>query len=254
MIRWLGRFREGVSSLTSAGCDLLYPPRCVCCHAEIEAGEDESFLCPNCLVHLGPETWPGCRRCGARVADDLPPLEWCSLCRHVPLKFDAAVVLGSYHAGLRDVILRMKRPAYEPLSVAMGDLLVRRRREQLQEYRADLIIPIPMYWSRRFRRRMNSPEILAKCLGRHLDIPMQRSVLVRQVNTLPQANLPPSRRFRNVKGAFRVQRPDRVKNARVLLVDDVLTTGATCSEAAKVLKQAGAAAVTVAVIARAMGK
>jgi predicted amidophosphoribosyltransferase len=71
------------------------------------------------------------------------------------------------------------------------------------------------------------------------------------LNTFPQAGLPLSQRFRNVEGAFRVRRPEAVKGARVLLVDDVLTTGATCSEAAKVLKEAGAAAVAVAVVARA---
>ena len=254
MIRWLQRLRQGISSLTTVGCSLLFPPRCACCHEEIYGGEDEFLLCPDCLAHLGPETWQGCRRCGAKVADDTPPPERCPLCRNAPLKFDAAVTLGSYHAGLRDVILRMKRPSHEPLSVAMGQLLIHRRREQLLEHQPDVVIPIPMFWTRRFSRGMNSPEILATCLGRPLGIPVQRDILVRHVNTLPQANLPPSRRFQNVKGAFRVRRPDAVKDARVLLVDDVLTTGATCSEAAKMLKQAGASAVAVAVVARAMGR
>lgn len=83
---------------------------------------------------------------------------------------------------------------------------------------------------------------------------MRRQILIRQRNTLPQARLPPSRRFANVRGAFRIRRPDAVRGARVLLVDDVLTTGATCSEAAKMLKQAGAASVAVAVVARAQGR
>ena len=82
---------------------------------------------------------------------------------------------------------------------------------------------------------------------------MRTTILVRRRNTLPQASLAPSRRFENVRGAFRVRRPETVKGARVLLVDDVLTTGATCSEAANVLKQAGVAMVAVAVIARAEG-
>jgi len=80
---------------------------------------------------------------------------------------------------------------------------------------------------------------------------VRRSVLVRCRNTLPQASLAPSRRFENVRGAFHVRRPGAVRGARVLLVDDVLTTGATCSEAAKMLKEAGAAMVAVAVVARA---
>lgn len=254
MMRWIERLRQGISSLTNVGCGLLFPPRCACCSDEIHDRGNGFLLCPSCLVRLGPEAWPGCRRCGAKVADDIALPDRCLFCRDAALKFDATVTLGSYHAGLQDVILRMKRPFHEPLSVAMGHLLVHRRREQLLEHRADVVIPIPMFWTRRFSRGMNSPEILATCLGRPLGIPVQRDVLVRHVNTLPQAHLPPSRRFQNVRGAFRVRRPDVVKDARVLLVDDVLTTGATCSEAAKMLKQAGAVAVTVAVVARAVGK
>ena len=107
-----------------------------------------------------------------------------------------------------------------------------------------------MFWTRRLRRGKNNPEILASCLAKHLGISMRRNALVRCRNTPPQAGLPPSQRFLNMRGAFRVRRPEFVKNPRVLLVDDVLTTGATCSEAAKVLKKAGAALVAVAVVAR----
>lgn len=254
MIRWVERLRHAISSLTNVGCGLLFPPRCACCREEIHERGNTFLLCPNCLARLVPETWQGCKRCGAKVANDIAPPDRCPFCRNAPLKFDAAVTLGSYHAGLRDVILRMKRPSHEPLSVAMGHLLVHRRREQLLEHRPNVVIPVPMFWTRRFRRGMNSPEVLATCLAQPLGIPVQRDILVRHVNTLPQANLPPSRRFQNVKGAFRVRRPEAVQDARVLLVDDVLTTGATCSEAAKMLKQAGAATVTVAVVARAIGK
>ena len=147
----------------------------------------------------------------------------------------------------------MKRPMHDALSVAMGRLLVERRRERLAGVRADVIVPIPMFWGRRLGRGKNSPELLAGCLAKSLGVPLRTTILVRRRNTLPQAGLAPSRRFENVRGAFRVRRPDAVKDARVLLVDDVLTTGATCSEAADVLKQAGAAMVAVAVVARAEG-
>ena len=147
----------------------------------------------------------------------------------------------------------MKRPAHDALSVAIGRLLAQRRGECLVGVQADLVVPIPMYWGRRLGRGKNSPEALANCLAKSLKVPMRAAILVRRRNTLPQASLTPSRRFQNVRGAFQVRRPDAVTGARVLLVDDVLTTGATCSEAAKMLKQAGAAMVAVAVVARAQG-
>jgi ComF family protein len=171
----------------------------------------------------------------------------------MPLKFDAVIPLGGYHAGLRDAILRMKRPAHDALSAAIGRLLAARRRDDLAAISADVILPIPMFWRRRLARGKNSPELLANCLAKSLGVPMRRRVLVRLRNTPPQAGLPPSRRFENVRGAFRMRHPEAVKDARILLVDDVLTTGATCSEAAKTLKQAGAAMVAVAVAARAEG-
>jgi ComF family protein len=170
------------------------------------------------------------------------------------LKFDAAVTLGSYHAGLHDVILRMKRPMHEALSIGMADLLVQRRRMQLLEHRVEMIVPIPMFWRRRLQRGINSADTIARRLGKSLDIPIRRDILVRRLNTPPQSTLPLSRRFTNVHEAFRVRRPEEARNARILLVDDVLTTGATCSEAAKTLKRAGAAFVAVAVIARTQAK
>jgi ComF family protein len=258
----------------------LFPPRCVFCGEELLDGRVELPFCDKCLKRLAPDVWHGCKRCGSEVMDpmaegekgtgpicaqhpagpsgklDLSPFppEQCVLCQRTDLRFDVVVPLGRYDAELRDAVLRMKRPMHDPLSMAMGRLLAQRRREQLAGVGADLIVPIPMYWTRRLKRGKNGPDLLAACLAKTLGIPMRRGVLARRLNTAPQAGLPPSRRFLNVQGAFCVRRPDVVKDARVLLVDDVLTTGATCSEAAKMLKQAGAAMVAVAVVARAQGR
>jgi ComF family protein len=217
------------------------------------------FLCMDCMERLGPERWRGCPRCAGQLVpepgnencDFLP--DGCPRCRKAKLKFDAAVALGSYHAGLRNIILRMKKPAHDALSIAMARLLVQRRGQQLADLRAELVVPIPMFWIRRLRRGVNSANTLARFLAKSLALPLRLNVLVRRRNTQPQASLSPTRRFLNVRGAFRVRSPHVIKNARILLIDDVLTTGATCSEAAGTLLQAGAASVAVAVIARAEG-
>jgi ComF family protein len=111
-----------------------------------------------------------------------------------------------------------------------------------------------MHWAKRLFRGVNSTELMADCLGRKLGVPVVRSV-VRSRYTGPQKDLLPRERFRNVRGAFRLRRSDRQRwqDSRLLLVDDILTTGATCSEVARLLKQAGAAAVAVVVVARADG-
>jgi ComF family protein len=250
MIDWARCFRTGMGDLKRSCCDLLFPPRCVSCGEELADPRQSWRLCADCLDKFALADWHGCNRCGGAVPVNRPTSDGCESCRRSRLSFDSVIPLGGYHTGLRDAVLRMKRPAHDPLSLVMGGLLVERRRDQLAAVRANLIVPIPMFWSRRLGRGKNSPELLANCLAKALTVPM-RPILVRRRNTLPQAGLAPSRRFENVRGAFRVRRPDAVKDARVLLVDDVLTTGATCSEAARVLKQAGAELVAVAVVARA---
>ena len=146
----------------------------------------------------------------------------------------------------------MKRPAGEQLTLAVGRLLAERRGAQLAQLRPDLIVPVPMHWWRRLVRGFNSAELLAQCLGRHLNAPVAH-VLVRRRHTQPQKDLLPRERFANVRDAFQVRERARRhwRGSHVLLVDDILTTGATCSEAARVLKLAGAATVAVAVVARA---
>ena len=251
MFRWLRRFHYGVGDLTKACRDLLFPPHCVYCGISLPENYCEPLLCEDCRNLLGPATWHGCRRCGG-LSDGEPAADRCVLCKKTPLKFDSVIPLGGYHSGLREAIFRMKHPSHDALSLALGQLLVERRREQLAEVQANVIVPIPMFWRRRLRRGKNGPELLAGCLSKSLQIPALR-LLSRCRNTPPQSSQPPSQRFDNIRGAFAVRRPAHVKNARILLVDDVLTTGATCSEAAKMLKKAGAASVAVAVVARAEG-
>jgi len=147
----------------------------------------------------------------------------------------------------------MKRRRSEPLSAAMGRLLAVRRARPLKDLDADLILPVPMYWARKLARGTNSPEVVARCLAQQMRIPVSCRTLRRYRNTLPQKDLPVGQRFRNVRGAFAVRRSYDLQGARVLLVDDILTTGATCSEAAGVLIKAGAAMVAAVVIARAQG-
>ena len=147
----------------------------------------------------------------------------------------------------------MKSRRGERLAAAMGQLLVHWRGRQLTDLGAQLVVPIPMHWSRRLERGINSPEILAHCLGRHLGIPVRRRLLVQTRRTALQATLKPGQRFQNIRGAFGLRSKCRLEGVSVLLVDDVLTTGATGSEAAKVLKRAGAAHVAVAALARGQG-
>ena len=248
------RVGDCLANIAAGGLNLLFPPRCAFCWTDIAEPQDHVLICPDCCRRLVPEKWIGCPHCGGAMPGNGEPSGHCSMCKYPPLLFDTVVTIGEYQGDLRDVVLRMKHPRHENLTLAMGRLLGEKRFGELAGLMADLIVPVPMYWMRRWRRGTNSAELLARCLGRKLGLPVCRRLLVRCKNTTPQSELLRRQRFSNMRGAFRARMPQRWKDARVLLVDDVLTTGATCSEAAGALKKAGAAMVAVAVIARTQGK
>lgn len=248
------RFSRGVSRFIQTSLGLLFPPRCTYCEAELGGPLGGLLLCDPCRETLGRPDWRYCPRCGAGLASDTPQSEGCDHCRTAHLRFDAAISLGAYREPLRDAVLKMKHPAGKALAAAMGRLLLLRRAGDLSTLRPDLVLPVPMHWRRRMAQGMNSPDLLAESLARHLDVPVVARLLTRCRNTPPQANLSLKQRFANIRGAFAVRADYDLGGAHILLVDDILTTGATCSEAARMLKAAGAARITVAVLARATGE
>ena len=249
-IRGLGRLGVVWGNL---GLDLLLPPRCANCSADLADAHDRLLLCADCREALAPAPWPFCQRCGTPSSGGNDPCQHCPRSRKSPLEFDAVVPLGAYRDELRRAVLAMKQPAGDSLSTTMGRLYCSRRADLLGSFEPDLVAPVPMHWTRRLVRGTNSAEIIAGQLARRLNLPMLRGMLVRRRNTKPQAGLSPRERFRNVHGAFGLGTGYDIGGARAILVDDILTTGATCSEAAKVLKQAGAKTVVAAVLARAPG-
>jgi ComF family protein len=253
-VHWIEQSKQRIVKIAWRGIDLIYPPQCVCCRAEIDGSELAFDLCEECQKRLIPRIWTSCPRCGGQVDGQTHPQKGCSSCEKTQLHFDSVVALGGYHSELKQVVLRMKWETGAPLALAMGKLLATQRREMLQNLHPDLVIPIPLYWTHRIRRGMNSPELIAGSLAKTLEIPFRRWLLVRSKKTRTQSELPPKQRFLNVQGAFRVRFARKIRDRRILLIDDVLTTGATCSEAARILKQAGAAMVAAAVVARTQGE
>jgi predicted amidophosphoribosyltransferase len=167
--------------------------------------------------------------------------------------FDEVIAAGLYAGLLREVVLRMKGLEGDPLSLAMGELVWRQCGDRLAGLEADVVAPIPLHWRRRMAHRTNSAAVMAEILAGRLRTPLSDRLLRRRRDTLRQAELTPPQRWKNVRGAFAVRAGYHLERAHVLVVDDVLTTGATCSEAARALRRAGAERVTVVVAARAIG-
>lgn len=241
--RW---WREAVS----AGLDLLFPAKCVACHDDLGEEQRESLICEACEAQLELINWQVCPRCAAPVPSTNGVDLACNHCRGDKLRFDRAIALGSYEGLLRQLVMRTKADRQGVVTRALADLAWQRLREQLLTLRIDVVTAVPMHRWRRWQRGANAPQMLARRLAERLEAPCAGEMLRLVRNVPPQVGLSRPARFRNLAGEMAVGASYHLAAARVLIVDDVLTTGATCSEAARVLRRAGAADVTVLVLAR----
>ncbi len=245
IVRPVQRLRQAASGLTQ----LVFPPRCPGCDGELPDAAPAWALCDACRVRLAPSEALRCARCGTVASPSADASLGCDDCRERSLGFDRAWVWGDYVGELRTAVLRMKQAHEEPLTAAVGHLLAKGLGERLRAWQPEVVTCVPMHWSRRWARGTNSAEILAEIVAAWLQAPLATGVVSRRRRTQPQAGLPPTERFNNVRGAFRLHSRASFGDARVLVVDDVLTTGATCGEGARLFKRAGAKQVAVAVVA-----
>lgn len=227
---------------------LVLPPHCVGCERPLERW---TLLCAACRRGLPLVGDRACPRCGRPVGPNLPVGTDCVECRRLPLRHVTAVAAAGVHeGGLRVLILRLKGRWEQGLP----DLLARLIRGQLERQawlgEVDLVVPVPIHWRRRWWRGYNQAGLLAERLGQQLRRPVAPGALRRPRHCLPQVGLSVAARISNVAGSVRPGRQSgRVAGATVLVVDDVMTTGATLSECGRVLRGAGARRVYGAVAA-----
>ena len=244
-LRWYRGLRDAVANL-------VFPPQCALCSIELEEPPAGPLLCADCVRRLAP-TVPRCPTC-ALPAPNLPsPDGRCPSCRQVKPAFDQSRVLGTYQDDLRRAVLKIKHVWFEPLAVALGRLLAERISQLPLPATADLVVPVPMHWAGRLWRGTSAAWTLAERLSAELSIPLARGLVRCTRWTARQSSLPASERRKNVRGAYAVSASRDVRGATILVVDDVITTAATCDEVARVLKRAGAQRVFAAAAARAAG-
>jgi ComF family protein len=240
---WLFVLREAIGAL-------VFPWSCAVCGEE---GSGHPF-CRSCWQELLEEsvrtTASACPRCALSAGPFADLRGGCAACRDRSLGFDAALALGPYNGDIQDLCLRLKHESNAWLAPWLSELFVEARRDAISDLPRDAwIVPVPLHWWRRWRRGYNQAEALAHGLARRLDLPVHQP-LRRIVATQRLAHKGRTVRAEVMRGAFRARRSRQLAGRTVLLVDDVLTTGATCGDAARALKKAGAARVIVVVIAR----
>jgi ComF family protein len=228
----------------------VYPPICLVCNEPLLEGQVE--FCERCVKALTADPQLACPRCAATVGPFTDVGNGCPACHNDKLQFDAAVRLGVYHhdGPLGQTVLRMKSAAGEILAYRMGRLWARQRRVTLDGHKVQFVVPVPLHWWRRWRRGYNQSAALAEGLADELRLPLRLRWLRRTRYTPIQTGQTTTNRRANVHDAFRAVARAELRGAAVLLVDDVLTTGSTCNEAAKALRRAGAARIIVAALSR----
>jgi ComF family protein len=237
-------------SLRDALDELVFPWSCTICGEEGSG----SPLCRPCHLRILEQATRSmavaCPRCASSAGPFADLRGGCAMCRDRSLGFDAALALGPYDGDIQNLCLRLKHESNAWLAPWLSKLFVEARCDAISYLPRDAwIVPVPLHWWRRCRRGYNQAEALAHGLARRVNLPVHR-LLRRVVATKQLAHKGRTARAKVMRGAFKARSNPHLVGRTVILVDDVLTTGATCGDAARALKKAGAARVVVVVIAR----
>jgi ComF family protein len=253
------RLRDAMKSAVKAASaslfSVLFPSDCRICRAPL-TNIASLPVCEPCLAKIVPLNGLLCRCCGEKlfsdfVQDESGPL--CGLCRRAQPYFRQAVAYGPYEGALRELVHLFKYQGIKPAGKLLGKLL-HQSAKTMALPESLIVVPVPLWPGKRQARGFNQAEAIAHTFmsfEHSSSIQLEATVLVRTRDTASQIGLTRHQRRANVRGAFAVVQKDKVKGRSVLVVDDVMTTGTTAGECARVLRRAGAKEVFVATVARA---
>lgn len=213
--------------------DMLYPRCCPVCHDIAVPGG--SRICNVCREKLKPITGPRCFRCSKPLKRE--EQEYCKDCRKTRL-FDQGIGIFPYGSVLQESLFKLKYGKRQEYGSFYGQIAAVYSREIIRNWGVEIIIPIPLHRKRMEKRGYNQAELIAEALGKTLCIPVDSRLMKRKVNTRPQKELDYRERKQNMKNAFFLKGENRYR--RILLVDDIYTTGSTIEAAAELLKRNGA--------------
>jgi ComF family protein len=225
--------------------DLVLPPRCPGCRAIVDV---DARYCGDCWPQLQFITEPVCACCGLPFEVDRGPGALCGQCLAAPPRYTSARAALVYGGPARTVLLGLKHGDRQHLVTIMARQMLRAGADMLQP--DVLLVPVPLHRWRLWRRGFNQSALLAQAIAAATRADLAIDALVRAKPTPPSVGMGRAARARNVRGVFRIKDRTQVRERTVILVDDVLTTGATADACARVLRRAGARAVHVLTFAR----
>lgn len=217
--------------------NILFPETCPVCQKP-SSDHKTAPICADCWATVKPYEGSSCIKCGTPLVSDLSST--CGECHKNEPFFDNAQCFGLHEGALQKAISLFKFHGIKRLSYPLSEKILLKKLPQ-----ADILLPVPLHKKRLKYRGFNQSALLGKYIAQRSDMPLSLNTLVRIKNTVPQVGLSAVDRERNIKNAFDVVSKEKIKGKRVMLVDDVFTTGATVRECSMVLKQAGAEKVYV---------
>jgi ComF family protein len=229
--------------------DIIFPPRCHVCRCFL-AEPTDIHLCNNCREKIITVSSPLCTICGVPFATENGIDHICGHCLTTRRPFAGARAAARFEGPLQELIHRFKYGKKIHLSRPLGLLTATVLGDFHPAVSADCIVPVPLHRRRLRERGFNQSQLIGRILAKSWEIPLSVHNLRRIRWTTPQTGLSAAERERNIRGAFAVVKPDRLEGKRLLLVDDVYTTGSTVTECAKTLRQSGAKEVYVVTVAR----
>lgn len=225
--------------------DLIYPLNCLLCRKRLSADNKEETLCGDCRKTIEPNFPPFCQKC-SRHLKEANPLNLCPDCQRARHYFDRAWAAVLYNEPMHTLIHQFKYQNKTGLRKLFAGLLlsfIEKYSIDMSAY--DIIVSVPLHPTRLRERGYNQTEFLAESLSKEFHLAIISKNLSRMRHTKNQALLGKKERWTNIQGAFKINDPSGFQKTSVLIVDDLFTTGATASEAARLLKEAGAKKVDV---------
>lgn len=222
--------------------DYLFPPVCLNCMTSLEI---PNTVCPTCWQKINFLTHPLCEINGTPFPFDIEQGTISAQALKNPPSYDKARGVAAYDGTMKELIHKLKYNDRHELLNLFANWMTFSGKELITQ--SDLILPIPLYKTRLWQRRFNQSALLAKRLSEITNTPYDSSILLRQKKTRSQVGLSSKERYQNLKNAFVVEqtKKEKVENKSVLLIDDVITTGATINSAALSLKNSGAKTVNI---------